>query len=543
MRNSTLGIIWKPLLVLILVFTGIQAQAQTAAEAHATITEYKGPETCVVCHESEALAMHASVHYQQTGPTPNVTNIAGYAGKSELAFNSYCGTPATSSRATCGSCHVSNGQYPMPVPTTEQLHNIDCLMCHQDNYQRTAAPPYELAPVVGADGLPSTIRVPVETETGFFYMPNEAKMSISALEAARTVHPTTRASCLRCHAGASGSNGGKRGDLSSVNVDPPKSSDIHMSSMGENFTCAKCHDAGNHRVRGRGLDLRPNDVPERFTCAHCHSDTPHKDSTQTASNDMHANRVACQTCHIPSYAKDISTEMERNWLEPHFSAAACSGQGGWVPGEIRASNVIPSYQWFDGTSYVYALGQVPTQRSTGEYAMGVPNGSVDSDGAKIYPMKEHVSVVGQHDASGELIPHSTFTFFTTGDFRKAVEEGMARVGMSGSYSMVNVHTYQTINHGVEDHSNALRCGDCHSESEAKGSGSTGTLRMNLVADLGYELKGPREQVCTQCHEKKETKGFMVIHNKHVNDKNIDCSTCHNFTRPERGLSTAIVFKK
>ena len=66
---------------------------------------------------------------------------------------------------------------------------------------------------------------------------------------------------------------------------------------------------------------------------------------------------------------------------------------------------------------------------------------------------------------------------------------------------------------------------------------------DYVADLGYELKGPREQVCTQCHEEKETKGFMVIHNKHVNDKNIDCSTCHNFTRPERGLSTAIVFKK
>ena len=520
---------------------GTEAGAQTAAEAHATITEYNGPSTCVACHESQALAMHASVHYQQTGPTPNVTNIAGNAGKSELAFNSYCGTPNTSSRATCASCHVSYGQYPTPVATTEQLNNIDCLMCHQDKYLRTAAPPYELVPVVGADGQPSTIQVPVEDEFGFFYMPDEAKMTISALEAARTVHPTTRASCLRCHAGASGSDGGKRGDLSSVTVDPPRSSDIHMSSSGENLTCAECHDAGNHRVRGRGLDLRPNDVPDRFTCAHCHSDTPHGDSTstKTVSQDLHANRVACQACHIPSFAKDISTELVRDWVHPHYSETACSGQGGWVPGETRASNVIPSYQWFDGTSYVYALGQVHLLNESGEYAMGVPNGSVDSDGAKIYPMKEHRSVTGQHDASGELIPHSTFTFFTTGDFLKAVEEGMARVGMGGSYSLVNVHTYQTINHGVEDDDNALQCGDCHTDPLAKRPLAGGPARMNLVADFGYELKGPREQVCAQCHRLKDSKGFIATHDRHVKSQEYDCSTCHNFTRPERGLSTTV----
>jgi len=32
--------------------------------------------------------------------------------------------------------------------------------------------------------------------------------------------------------------------------------------------------------------------------------------------------------------------------------------------------------------------------------------------------------------------------------------------------------------------------------------------------------------------------FSKIHEKHVDDKRKDCSTCHTFSRPERGLSTS-----
>jgi hypothetical protein len=47
-----------------------------AATAHRDcITEYTGPEVCVACHESEARDMHGSVHYQQGGAFPNLTNV------------------------------------------------------------------------------------------------------------------------------------------------------------------------------------------------------------------------------------------------------------------------------------------------------------------------------------------------------------------------------------------------------------------------------------------------------------------------------------
>ncbi len=573
----------------------VRAPSAAAGAAHATISEYLGPGTCIVCHQNEAEDVFHSVHYQQSGPTPNVPNIPGNAGKTDAGFNTYCGTPATSSRATCASCHVSYGRYTSPTLTTEQLHNIDCLMCHQDQYKRTPAGPFETVDVVGSDGLPATIQVPVEDETGFQYMPDEGGMSISVLEAARTVHPTTRASCLRCHAGASGSDGGKRGDMSSVTAAPPRSSDIHLSPQGVDLTCQACHQFQDHRTRGRGLDLRPNDRPERFTCESCHGDRPHGDYDPHSGEkrDTHALRVACQSCHIPTFAKDVSTEMAREWTNPVFSPAACSGQGGWKPEEIRESDVVPSYQWFDGTSEVYVLGQVPTQNQDGEYALGVPLGWVDTAEAKLYPMKEHRSVSGRlvslaadfdgngsvdlddyssfaacltgpeqavaggcepadTDSSGhvdlldlaafqecfangcgtvgELIPHSTFAYFTTGDFDHAVEIGMQRTGLRGGWELVDVHTYQTINHGVEDEDNALNCGACHA------SLSGGPVRMNLQADLGYELKGATSQVCFQCHGAEEPTPFRTVHDIHVKDERFDCSWCHDFSRPERGLT-------
>jgi hypothetical protein len=150
-------------------------------------------------------------------------------------------------------------------------------------------------------------------------------------------------------------------------------------------------------------------------------------------------------------------------------------------------------------------------------------------------MKEHRSVSAQLDASGEMIPHSTFEFFTTSSFDQAVVEGMLREGMQGTYTLTNVHTYQTINHGVEDDSNSLNCGECHQAYNNNGF----RPRMDLTGELGYSLKASAQQVCTECHEEKEKKGFKVIHKKHVKDKKIDCGACHDFSRPERGLITDV----
>jgi PKD repeat protein len=608
---------------------------------HCSITAYTGPEVCVECHEGQARDMHGSVHYQQGGTFPNVTNIPlDFAAAGErpaqaagdlvaTGINTYCGSHENSPRFTCAGCHVGNGRFPMaqsefelmdPASTEAhaQLANIDCLMCHQEVYKRfpdwtvdgegfsdltllnvTEKANGDLVQEDGAElvrtgfaGIPNTDPTTLDFQflpAGIDTLPVDvpmAPMALTTLEAAQTVHLTTRKSCLNCHAGAAGADGTKRGDLSKENADPTIAIDMHMSSAGANLTCADCHnetlpDGTGHRVRGRGLDLRPNDVAEPFTCENsgCHTDRPHGDFSNTngSSRDKHAMKVACQTCHIPSYAKAaVGTEVARDWQDPHPTAAACNGRGGWLPREDKAGldgeSLIPSYAWFDGTSQVYYLGEllevngvptVPTvpldagvaasfvgDFNAGDpaYVIGMPNGDVISTSldTKLHPMKEHWGKLARDDGDNTLIGHSTFEFFRTGSFCRAVAVGLGLDevnaptssvcnGLPGDTEMppnttsVAVHTFQTINHGVEVANDALQCGDCHES----------TARMDLQGDLGYALKGPESQVCTQCHGSEDPMSFSGVHDRHVRREGKDCSVCHTFSRPERGLSTQI----
>jgi hypothetical protein len=597
----------------------VACHEDAARDVHGSAHYQQGgafPNVTNVPEEFQAAGERPAQGRQQGNPAGNL--IA-------TGINTYCGTHENSPRFTCASCHVGNGRFPMAQTQFEQLNpdsaeahrqlaNIDCLTCHQELYKRFPDPTAGFEDLVlenvielsdgslaeapgnsvirtGLAGIPI-----VDPETlDFDFVPADPSnpaladipaglMAITAQEAAEGVHQPTRRACLNCHAGAAGADGAKRGDLNSHLADPPLALDMHMSAAGGDLTCSDCHAAvgangEGHRFRGRGLDLRPNDVEERFTCENsgCHSDRPHGDfsTTSASSRDKHAMKIACQTCHISTFAKVVNgvgvpTEVSRDWQDPHLSQSACNSRGGWLPREDKASNLTPTYAWFDGTSEIYYLGEplhdpdVPTKPldatvaslfgpgfDAGDpaYVLGMPNGDVASATAKLYPMKEHWGKLARHLGTDTLIGHSTFDFFRTGDFDLAVRGGMAQTpGMDegDDFEVVAVHTYQTINHGVETANNALDCGACH------GDLSGGPLRVDLQKDLGYGLRvgqsavtdtrtqtldGTFNTICTQCHGNETSKrGFSEVHHLHVREKRRDCAACHNFSRPERGLS-------
>ena len=565
-----------------------QQELVSAELMHSGIQEYKGPETCVACHAKQAKDMFGSLHYQWNGPTPNVPNIDGTAGKGNGSFNTYCGATNASRRIVCWQCHVGYGKKVETTEDVEQLNNIDCMMCHQDAYKRKAVPTIptgdfdkdfqvnlgdfgelafgwdsddsvesvdltydgrldildlgvfsnhwlerggaeELA-FIDFEGTEHTWTLPYEGGSDdLTLIPDSAAMGeITPLEAARTVHMPTRASCLQCHATAAGGDGLKRGDLAMAGANPPVELDVHLSADGANLTCQACHQTQDHRMLGRGLDLRANDRPEMLTCdsLDCHTSTPHH---LKKLND-HTARVACQTCHISTYAKLAPTEVHRDWLDPHWVQGLFGGQGGYKPREHTASDLIPTYGWYDGTSEVYRLGQVPPLRGDGAYETAAPIGSVDSN-SKIYPLKEHTANAAMHSESGQLIPSSTTKFFFTGKFEDAVADGMSELGLTGNWSVENVHAYQTLNHGVEPKESALDCGQCHRQL-----GSEPT-RLNLRSELGYGLKAARSEVCLQlCHETQpSSQSFVKAHDLHVDDWGTPCDYCHTFSRPERDL--------
>lgn len=227
-------------------------------------------------------------------------------------------------------------------------------------------------------------------------------------------------------------------------ADPAIDEDFHLAKEGANFSCINCHADENHKIAGRGIDLRQTETPTT-SCQECHTESPHSNATL----NRHAQgQVSCQVCHIREYAKGGATELARDWRTPVWNPAFCSGQGGFVGEEIKASNQKPEYVWFDGTSYVYNIGEQITPDDRGVLAMAKAHGSPFDGRSSIFPIKRHFSIMPLHE-SGKIVPPSIMWMFMTGDFDLAVRKGMEEQGMTGNYSLVEADAEMLITHGVD----------------------------------------------------------------------------------------------
>jgi hypothetical protein len=478
---------------------------------HAGLSWDGSPGVCLSCHTQEAHDMYASAHYQWEGPALYRTSGPLMQGKISNAVNSYC-INILGNWGDCGNCHVGLGAKPEPAasPTDAQLGNIDCLVCHQKDYKR-----------VKVNGV---------------FVPDAANMAITLDEAVRTVHRPERSNCLSCHAKAGGGDAVKRGDLALATA---KTNDVqfdrHMSVAGADMQCQECHITENHRIAGRGSDLRQTDLDVGMACTNCHTNKTASSGHSSSDINRHVARIACQTCHIPTYAKnaadtpaDEATETHRTWRSSHAAAAP------FHPLITKANNLTPKYRFWNGFSYNYVLretAQIDPQ--TGAYPTSRPAGAVadTSPENKLYPFKYKTAEQPMRTATGELIALDTHVYFRSTDAANraalAVEAGLANMGYprGDAYSWVKTDTFQLLNHQVSPPSQALVCADCHGS----------TTRINLKSDIGYGLKAAESVVCSQCHEPEGNPGFRSVHKEHVQEKQYDCARCHAFTRPERGL--------
>ncbi|SHO48541.1 hypothetical protein [Desulfopila aestuarii] len=483
---------------------------------HNTITSYNGPATCIACHQKEADDMLNSLHMQWSGPTPDLINTNGEAlGKAKGGINTFC-TYAPSSKGACYSCHVrADGNAPHPPEATD----VDCLMCHNDTYQRTfESDPSSAETVTNILGEEKTyVFGKVDGQGNYLTKPDFAKMpaGTTMVNLARTVHLPTTKSCLRCHAKAGGGDWTKRGDMGINSASATKEQDVHLAKDGANLSCVNCHAALDHKISGRGIDLRQTEA-DRPTCKACHTDAPHQSSTL---NNHARGQVSCQVCHIREFAKGGATEMARDWRIPVWNQAFCSGQGGFVGEETKESNVKPEYVWFDGTSYVYNVGETISPDENGMYVMAKAHGSPFDGKSSIVPIKRHGTIMPLHE-SGKIIPPAIMWMFMTGDFDLAVVKGMEEQGMTGNYTLVEAEAEMLITHGVEPKGNAPTCTECHSGNGATPDGT----RMLPFTALGYHEVPAKVLSCTLCHEQKSM-SWQSMHTSHKSD-GISCTSCH-----------------
>lgn len=471
---------------------------------HEAILVWNGTSTCLACHMEEAQQVFASSHYQWLGETPYMTNGPNLQGKLDLGVNSYC-INITGNWNGCGACHVGLGLRPEITETLSQLENIDCLVCHQEEYKRKKI-----------DGV---------------FVADEANMSISMVKAAQTVHLPTRATCVQCHAKGGGGDNFKRGDMALAHANTQDTTfDVHMATSGADLTCQACHTTELHRMAGRGSDLRPTDLDVEMDCNSCHAEGNPADRHNDATIDRHLARVSCQSCHIPIYAKNASdtvndetTEIHRDWLVPHLTAS-----GAIHPSPTMAGDQIPSYAWWNGSSSSYLLfDQAVTDPQTGKIPTSRPEGTVNDQNAKLYPFKYKTALQPMTSVDERLIALDTSVYFANGDPAAATSAGLVNMGYAENtpYEWIETDTMQLITHEVPPATQALSCNDCHAN----------TARMDLMNDLGYLLKDSPAVVCVQCHGSKNEMDYLNIHKKHVESKSYDCSWCHGFSRPERNL--------
>lgn len=356
---------------------------------HHGVTTYEGSKTCNQCHQDKAQQVYASEHYQWKGKLGAINDFCTYPDANWLF--EFTDANGADSVAGCAACHVGFADTRPPAvgakfpdtPTQAQLDKIDCLMCHSDTYNH-----------VGQVVNGQVVLVPDAN--------SQANMATILAGIRKT---PSKEACLKCHAKAGGGNGVKQGDLDLSMKDPPFDVDVHMASTavgGAGLTCVSCHATTNHKIAGKGSDLRVADTgsPPMKTCATCHGSAPHASGNL---NEHAAKRADCTACHIVTYARGVvPTEIRRD-----FTDLVLMGNR-YEAHRTEAADLTPKFLRYDGTSYFYPLG-TPLAKQVVEdglsrYLIAGPSSVAGlSTSGKFHPFKVHTALMAV-DSQNRLIP-------------------------------------------------------------------------------------------------------------------------------------------
>ncbi len=406
-------------------------------------------ETCLGCHEDAASEMMKTVHWKWT---TEAHSVPGHKGTYELGkknvFNNYC-ISVESNWPRCTSCHAGYGWKDASFDFTDE-NNVDCLVCHAKPGTYKKAPP-------GA-GMPAK--------------------DVDLTAAARSVGLPQRANCGSCHFYGGGGENVKHGDLDHGLVNPDKNYDVHMAAGME---CQDCHTTEAHVIKGKSMGAI-TDKTNRVECTDCH-DAPVHDSKIL---NKHTEKVACQTCHIPIYAKGKPTKIWWDWSTAGKDSTAPKDEYG-LPTYFKkkgsfkwGKNIKPEYAWYNENSERYVKGDTFDPKKI--LMLNRPMGNAKDKDSKLYPFKV---MRGKqiYDAKYNylIVPHlwGKGGFWKEFNWDKAARDGMKVAGMkySGKYGFVETQMYWKLNHMVAPKEQALKCSACH--------GKKGEQRIDWKA-LGFK---------------------------------------------------------
>ncbi|MFH1746183.1 MAG: tetrathionate reductase family octaheme c-type cytochrome [Planctomycetota bacterium] len=430
-------------------------------------TEFDGTATCVACHSDHALDLLESAHWNWQGPVTNIAGLEGTThGKRDLINNLCLAIPSNEGR--CTQCHPSyNWKSNTPESFFDEIDNIDCFICHDTTGT------YKKHPSADGGGGPPALMI-----DGVLTVVEPAALT----DIAFNIGTPTRANCLSCHASAGGGDNVKHGDLSTDLINATVDQDVHMGGL--DYDCQDCHTVAGHLISG--ATMLHSDEGE-VACTDCHSATlPHSGLFASLLNP-HVDRVACQTCHIPTFSRTQATITEWYWDEAGSDTAPNPLQFGKDTYSKKKGrfvwdmDVAPVYMWYDGMWEHKIIGVNDTYVEAGTVAdpvvIAAPTATSADTDAKVYPFKK---LIGRQPADLTnkrlLVPHLFGTgpgpnpYWVSYDWGLAVAEGAAYAGQPWSGDWVadggfaNTVNYLAINHEVAPKEEALDCYDCHGKA-------------------------------------------------------------------------------
>jgi len=448
----------------------------------------RGPEVtraCLSCHNKAAEHVQESIHWTWDYPDPDTQEKLG----KRHVINSFCGA-IQSNYPRCTSCHAGYGWTDADFDLTAE-ENIDCLVCHDTTgtYRK----------------FPTGAGHPLYTDRVFHGRMREA---VDLAYVAQNVGPSSRETCGHCHFKGGGGNGVKHGDLDASLLEAERALDVHMAAEGLDYRCTTCHTFSRHQMDGsryrmKAVDTQGIDVPGqndgRGSCASCHGRSPHDPQLHNKLND-HAESLACQTCHIPSYARGgVATKTWWDWstagkLGPDGEVLVTRNEAGQAvyhskKGTARyGEDLIPSYYWFNGVVEFTQKGEkVPRQEPLDRQARSLAesieaplievnrlHGQPEDPDARIWPFKvmqgkQPYDPVNRHLLVYHLFGRDEAAFWKGFDWDQSIRAGMQAASeagaeplpYSGEYTFARTRMYWPITHMVAPAEDALSCDSCH----------------------------------------------------------------------------------
>jgi octaheme c-type cytochrome (tetrathionate reductase family) len=394
--------------------------------------------SCLSCHARQGQEILKSSHWLWQGPSPHAggQERRNDLGKRRLGVDNSL-ISAGPNLPVCTRCHIGYGWRDEKFDFKDPKR-VDCLVCHDTTGKYHKADFSAGLPVKGLD----------------------------LTEIAKQVGRSSRSACgSACHFSGGKADFIAHGGLSERLRVPDRKLDVHMAADGANMVCQECHHTRAHEVSGGGMAAAPSEGD--MGCSSCHSQKPHPKQRQLASHlNRHTGHLACQTCHIPVYAKGHPMPVRWDWSATGDSNAAhqpaALESGPWGSKVWMASDITPAYRWFNGKVLRYLPGDPLKAQERAD--LNLPQGDLADPSAKISPFLVRTGRQPMDAVSHYLLLPKWPLNGKALDWNSALAEGtrQANLPYSGQYDFVETAFYQSVAHEVPPKDQALSCRDCHS---------------------------------------------------------------------------------